>query len=96
MTPVISVSRDARGEDLTGAKFGDLTDRVIVGCKLNNTEWPARMSRVHIHDCTGATPKMVITVCWFCGRFTDETEYARAVYHAFNVTPLEGPRPRVR
>jgi len=97
MSPVISVSRDATAEDLRGVKFGDMTDRAIIGCNLTNTDWStAKVKRLHLHDCTGLTPKFIITCCWYCGGFTDEKQYREAIAYAFNVIPLEGPKVRIR
>ena len=92
MSPVTITAIDVMGQDLRGVKFGDMTDRVITGCNLANTDWStAKVKRLHLHDCTGVTPKFTITCCWYCGGFrdfSDEKGYRAALTHAFNMNQI--------
>jgi len=87
MSPLISATADIIvSKDLTGTKFGDLTDSLIRDCKLNKTDWTtAKVKGLHIHNCTGVVPKKTISICWTCGRFTDEAFFLKAIAAAFNL-----------
>ena len=87
MSPLISATADIIGsKDLSGTKLGDVSDFVIRDCKLNNTDWTtAKVKGLHIHNCTGVVAKRIISICWTCGRFTNEAFFLKAIAAAFNL-----------